>query len=71
MVTSTKTTTNKTQTKLWLPKQVLITPAADDEEWGRQIIERVKGFGIPIKKLSQNRITGLRGKTERETRPTS
>ena len=67
MVTSTKTTTNKTQTKLWLPKQVLITPAAYNEEWGQQIIERVKGFNIPVKKLSQNRITGLRGKTERET----
>ena len=60
-------TTPKKQTHLWLPKQVLVTPAAYDEAWGQQIIERVKGFGIPVRKLSQNRITGLRGKNERET----
>ena len=57
----------KSQTNLWLPKQVLITPAADAEDWGQQIIDRVKSFNIPVKKLTQNRITGLRGKTERET----
>lgn len=54
-------------TNLWLPKQVLVTPAADAEDWGQQIIERVKAYNIPVKKLSQNRITGLRGKNERET----
>jgi spore photoproduct lyase len=53
--------------KLWLPKQVLVTPAAYAEDWGQQIIERVKSFGIPVTKLSQNRLTGLRGKDERET----
>jgi spore photoproduct lyase len=53
--------------KLWLPKQVLVTPAAEAEDWGQQIIERVKSFGIPVTKLSQNRLTGLRGKDERET----
>lgn len=50
-----------------MPKQVLITPAAYQETWGQQIFKRVASFNIPIKKLSQNRITGLRGKTERET----
>ena len=53
--------------RLWLPKQVLVTPAAEAEDWGQQIIERVKSFGIPVTKLSQNRLTGLRGKDERET----
>ena len=57
----------QTKTKLWLPKQVLITPAAYESEWGQKIIERVKSFNIPVKKLSQNRITGLRGKSEKET----
>ena len=57
----------KAKTKLWLPKQVLVTPAAYEEEWGQQIIERMKSFNIPVKKLSQNRLTGLRGKDERET----
>ncbi|MGD1920525.1 MAG: spore photoproduct lyase family protein [Pleurocapsa sp.] len=66
MITDIKTTSKK-QTSLWLPKQVLVTPAAYDESWGQQIIERVKSFDIPVYKLSQNRITGLRGKNERET----
>ena len=58
---------SKRATNLWLPKQVLITPDAFKEDWGQQIIDRVKSFDIPVKKLSQNRITGLRGKNERET----
>lgn len=67
MVTSSpKTNTIPTKTK-WLPKQVLVTPDAYAEDWGQQIIERVKAFDIPVKKLSQNRITGLRGQNERET----
>lgn len=53
--------------KLWMPKQVLITPAAMEERWGRQIYERVKGLGLPVQELKQNRITGLRGEDERET----
>lgn len=53
--------------KIWLPKQALITPAAAAEEWGQQIVRRVESFGIPVTELSQNRITGLRGKNERET----
>ncbi len=60
-------TSPRSKTKLWLPKQVLVTPAAEAEAWGQQIIERVNSFGIPIKKLTQNRITGLRGKNERST----
>lgn len=59
--------TSRTKTKLWLPKQVLITPAAYDQAWGQQIIERVSSFNIPVTKLSQNRITGLRGRSEQET----
>jgi len=67
MVSTSAKPQAKAKTKLWLPKQVLITPAAYELEWGQQIIERVKSFNIPVKKLSQNRITGLRGKDERET----
>lgn len=67
MVANAEETIINTQTKPWLPQQVLVTPAAYDEPWGQQIIERVKGFDIPVRKLSQNRITGLRGKNERET----
>jgi DNA repair photolyase len=67
MVINLKTKNNSTQTNLWFPKQVLITPDADAEEWGQQILKRIKSYDIPIKKLTQNKITGLRGQTERET----
>ena len=67
MVSSPTKPKAKNKTKLWLPKQVLITPAAYAEDWGQQIIDRVTSFDIPVKRLKQNRITGLRGKDERET----
>lgn len=51
----------------WMPEQVLVTPAALDEEWGQQILSRVEQFGLPIVKLKHNRLTGLKGETERET----
>ncbi len=60
-------TTSKLPANLWLPKQVLVTPDAANEPWGQQIIERVNSLGISITKLSQNRITGLRGRNEKET----
>lgn len=62
-----KSNNTELKTHLWLPKQVLVTPAAYSEDWGQQIIERVKAYQIPVRKLSQNRITGLKGKNERET----
>ncbi|MDQ4141767.1 MAG: radical SAM protein [Bacteroidota bacterium] len=55
------------KTKLWMPKQVLFTPAALQEPWGQQIYERVKDLGLPIEELKQNRLVGLRGADERET----
>ncbi|WP_228025188.1 spore photoproduct lyase family protein [cf. Phormidesmis sp. LEGE 11477] len=56
-----------TKARLWKPRQVLFTPAALEEAWGQQIYQRVSGLGLPITKLKSNRITGLRGKDERET----
>ena len=67
VISSTQSQAISSKSNLWLPKQVLVTPAAEAEDWGQQIIERVKSFNIPVKKLKQNRITGLRGKNERET----
>ena len=52
---------------LWRPKQVLFTPAALEEDWGQQIYARIQTLGIPSVKLNSNRITGLRGDSERET----
>jgi len=53
--------------RLWKPRQVLFTPAALEESWGQQIYRRVSDLGLPITELKSNRVTGLRGKDERET----
>ena len=50
-----------------MPEQVLFTPAALDEPWGQQILSRVKALNLPVEMLPKNRLTGLRGETERET----
>jgi spore photoproduct lyase len=55
------------KTKLWMPEQVLFTPAAIEEPWGQQILERVQALNLSIEVLKQNRLTGLRGENERET----
>ncbi|RNI29180.1 SPL family radical SAM protein [Rufibacter latericius] len=55
------------RSKLWMPKQALITPAALEEPWGQQMYERVKALGIPVQELKSNRLVGLRGEDERET----
>ncbi|MBF2049740.1 MAG: radical SAM protein [Elainella sp. C42_A2020_010] len=59
--------TSGAQPRLWMPERVLVTPAALEEPWGQQILQRVEKLGLPIKKLSQNRLTGLRGEDERQT----
>lgn len=50
-----------------MPERVLVTPAALEEPWGQQILQRVRSFDLPIEELSRNRLTGLRGETERQT----
>ena len=46
------------QTKLWMPEQVLFTPAAIAEPWGQQILARIESLNLPIEILAYNRITG-------------
>jgi len=53
--------------KLWLPKQVMITPAALEEPWGQQIYGRVQALGLPVQELKQNRLTNLRDEDAGET----
>lgn len=53
--------------KLWMPKRVVFTPEAFDEPYGKQVYERISSFKLPIEILPTNRLTGLRGATERET----
>ncbi len=54
-------------TRLWMPEQVMFTPAALNEPWGQKIFERVQSLNLPIKELSHNRLTGLRGQDDRQT----
>ena len=51
----------------WMPKRVLFTPDALEEEYGRDIYHRIQQHGISIEVLKSNRLTNLRGKDERET----
>lgn len=56
-----------TRSRLWLPERVIFTPAALEEPWGQQILERVTSLNLPVEELPRNRLTGLRGETEQET----
>jgi len=51
----------------WTPKRVVVTPAALDEPHGRRIVERVEALGIEVERLRANRLTGVRGETDRQT----
>lgn len=53
--------------KIWMPKRVLFTSDALDQPFGQQIYERVSQYNLPVEILKNNRLTGLRGETERET----
>ncbi|WP_286130487.1 spore photoproduct lyase family protein [Solirubrum puertoriconensis] len=53
--------------KLWLPKRVLFTPDALDEEFGQQIYQRVLQHDLEVEVLKSNRLTGLRGTDDRDT----
>src|SRR3954447_19245616 len=52
--------------RLWVPRQVLVTPEALRWKHGEAIVERAAAFGSEIVELKSNRLTGLRGGTERE-----
>jgi spore photoproduct lyase len=53
--------------KLWMPKRIVFTADAMEESYGKKIYERVTALGLPTEIAKNNRITGLRGKDERET----
>lgn len=50
-----------------MPKRVLFTPDALEEAYGKEIYQRIEEQNIPIEVLKSNRLTNLRGETERET----
>jgi spore photoproduct lyase len=51
----------------WTPKRVVATPAAYDHAHGRRIMALVEARGIEVERLPANRLTGVRGETDRET----
>ena len=66
-VTQPAPITTAYRSRQWMPEQVLFTPAALEEPWGQTILERVQSLDLPVEYLKHNRLTGLRGETERET----
>jgi spore photoproduct lyase len=52
--------------KLWVPRQVLVSPEALAWEQGRAIVDRAARLGSQIVELKANRLTGLRGGSARE-----
>ncbi len=57
----------QTKPKLWTPKRVLFTPDALEQPFGQKMHARMTALGLDITELPSNRVTGLRGKDERET----
>jgi spore photoproduct lyase len=51
----------------WTPRRVVATPAAYDHAHGRRIMAVVEAHGIEVERLRSNRLTGVRGETDRET----
>ncbi|WP_246856047.1 SPL family radical SAM protein [Nocardioides xinjiangensis] len=51
----------------WVPKRVVVTPAALDEPHGQRVVARVEALGIEVERLRANRLTGVRGESDRET----
>ncbi len=53
--------------KPWMPKRAMFTPDALEEDYGKELHERLQAQAIPIEILKNNRLVNLRGKDERET----
>ena len=45
--------------KLWVPKRVVVTPAALDFPHGRAMVDRAAALGAEVHQLKSNRLTGL------------
>lgn len=53
--------------KLWIPRQVIVTPAARQFDLTEKIVERAARLGANIIEAKNDRLVGLRGADERET----
>jgi spore photoproduct lyase len=57
-----------TATRLWVPTQVLVTRSAAEQPYTAEILARCEAAGVThIDVLRNDRLTGLRAETERET----
>ncbi|HEX8417134.1 MAG TPA: radical SAM protein [Methylobacterium sp.] len=45
--------------RLWRPRRVVVTPAALDHAHGRAMVARAEASGLPVERLTANRLTGL------------
>ena len=50
--------------RLWIPRKVLVTPAALEWEHGRGIVDRAEALGSEIVRLKSNRLTGISDKKQ-------
>ena len=48
------------KTRLWRPRRILVTPAALEHAHGRAMLARVEALGLPVERLTSNRLAGLR-----------
>ena len=51
----------------WMPKRVVFTPSALAQPFGQQMHARLTALGLPVTVLPNDRLNGLRGKTDAET----
>ncbi|MCA2216376.1 spore photoproduct lyase family protein [Jidongwangia harbinensis] len=51
----------------WTPRRVVATPAAYDHPHGHRIMALAEARGLEVERLASNRLTGVRGATDRET----
>lgn len=57
----------KRLSRSWIPRRIVFTAESIEEPYGQKIYERVKSLGLQPEILKNNRLTGLRGATERDT----
>ena len=48
-----------TSSRLWIPKRLLVTPAALEWPYGAAVLDRVAGLGAEVVRLRADRLTGL------------
>ena len=53
--------------KPWMPKRAVFTPSALQQPFGKRMYDRLTAQGLPVQALPSDRLTGLRGKDDRET----